>query len=70
LWERCDEIAAHASFSHAASLPALARAAPQAGFFNPLIDADGKVRLNPTETKELLRRLGQLTAHVTRDLLD
>jgi len=33
-------------------------------------DADGKVRLNPTETKELLRRLGQLTAHVTRDLLD
>lgn len=33
-------------------------------------DDDGKVRLNPAETKGLLRRLGQLTAHVTRDLLD
>lgn len=33
-------------------------------------DDDGKVRLNPAETKEMLRRLGQLTAHVTRDLLD
>ena len=30
-----------------ASLPALAQAAPQAGFFNPLIDADGKVRAVP-----------------------
>lgn len=33
-------------------------------------DDDGKVRLNPDETKEMLRRLAQLTAHVTRDLLD
>lgn len=33
-------------------------------------DDDGKVRLNPAETKEMLRRLVQLAAHVARDLLD
>lgn len=53
---------------YGASLPLLAQAAPQAGFFNPLIDDDGKVRAVPLLAEYQGQVYESLTLSMFREL--